>query len=157
MRRTIVTRADTTDGVPKHDPARDPARVARKSARQAFPPAVDHRNRYTENEGSPLHRAATWCAPWSIFSYPGHGRVLTAILGISSRRLYQLYREQHATSAHYRTLAAYIRQRCAAGLALANQLDDMAAARDLELSRRQVDRFGRRSASDASTLAALGD
>jgi hypothetical protein len=124
------------DGTPENTKARPRDEIrghTRHPARHGIIPRTDLTRRSLPENPPIFYRACHWILPWSPFSYPGHIKGLLAILGDACHRTSLQNWKQKGCGppwAH-RCLAAYIRARCAAGLALADELDRTANEKEV--------------------------
>jgi hypothetical protein len=116
------TRADAS-GSPV--PARVPNHVVAMAARKRLTPATDL-SRRPEKPPTMARRAAEWCLPWSIFSYPGHLRGIRTILGreVPNSSFHRWKWHDNMPRWACERLLTYIEARCRIGLALCDELRD---------------------------------
>lgn len=129
MHSSIKAAADPETGVVY----RAPRRQTRFGHARQIQPILDHRN-VVKHVPSTFQLACEWIAPWSVFSYPGHMRMILAILGDSvTWSSVANWKRERANPGVWavRALQAYIRSRCAVGLRLADALEPYAERRAL--------------------------
>lgn len=122
-RRPII---DQSDGVPKHAPIPH----TRRARLRALRPCVDAGKGY-QPLPTVFRMAAEWCLPWSVWTYPGHLRGLRAILSraVTDRSVSYWKKLNNPPVWAAEVIRDYIRSRCVAGLAIADELDGYIAVR----------------------------
>lgn len=129
MHASITTITDPETGVAY----RAPRRQTRFGHVRQVAPILDHR-KVVKPRATGFQLACEWVAPWSLWAYPGHTRILLQLFGsaISDRAIGHWKREVNNPPVWaVRALQAYIRNRCAAGLRLADALEPYAERRAL--------------------------
>lgn len=121
MRTAREAHIDPTDGVPKHELTRETRRLRWRSVA----PSLDHRN-VPHSVPNRFRLACNWIAPWSVFSYPGHVRIILAVLGrsITDSAVGRWKRDDPGAPVWAATaIRDYIRHRCEVGLGLVDHLN----------------------------------
>jgi hypothetical protein len=80
-------------------------------------------------------RACEWCLPWSVFSYPGHGRGILAIIGraVTPQTIHNWNRNDRPPAWAARAMLEHISRRIEAGQQIADALTFYIDVRECEV------------------------
>lgn len=131
MRHARQASIDLETGVPHHTIARHTPRKGARSIR----PVIDLANLSKPGATTLFQRSCAWCLPWSVFTYPGHGRGVQALIGRARTLAAISYwkRKDWPPAWAATAIRDHIVRRCEVGLRLVSELDAYIARRGAEV------------------------
>lgn len=131
MKHSRRSEIEPETGIPHHTFTRH---VPRKTKRSIHP-RIDLANLTRPGSTTLFQRACAWCLPWGLFTYPGHGRGLQALLGRPRTLAAISYwkRKDWPPAWAATAIRDHIARRCEVGLRLVSELDAYIARREAEV------------------------